>query len=114
LESLVFHYKIVFEQIEKIVQKKMNRLNIIGGGIQNKLLCQLTSDALNIEVLAGPIEGATVGNVGVQAIENKVVRNLAEWREIVQKSFPIEKYVPKNPKYFEENMSKFLEIYNNQ
>lgn len=110
LESLAFSYKNVFDEIEKLTNTKFEELNIFGGGIQNELLCHLTADALNIPVIAGPIEGTIIGNIGVQAIANNSVKDLREWREVVSKSFEMKVYEPTNPDYFETNKSKFLEI----
>ena len=74
---------------------------------QNELLNQLTADALGIEVIAGPIEGTIVGNIGVQAIATNAVKDLAGWREVVRNSFSPKVYKPKNTSYFVENREKF-------
>ena len=43
-QSLAVKYRFALEQIEIATGKKYDTLNIIGGGIQSKLLCQLTAD----------------------------------------------------------------------
>ncbi len=107
LESLAFNYKKTFERIEKITNKKIDKLHAVGGGIQNELLIQLTADALGIDVIAGPIEGTIVGNIGVQAIATNAVDDLTEWRKVVRNSFSPKVYKPKNTRYFDENREKF-------
>lgn len=107
LESLAFNYKKTLEEIEKITHNKIAKLHAVGGGIQNELLNQLAADALGIDVIAGPIEGTIVGNIGVQAIATNAVDGLTEWREIVRNSFSPKVYKPKNTRYFDENRNKF-------
>jgi len=110
LESLAFNYQIVLHELENMIGYKIGELNIIGGGIQNELLCQLTADALNIPVIAGPIEGTIIGNIGVQAIANNFVDDLKAWRKVVSKSFDLKIYKPKNHEYFESNKNAYLEM----
>lgn len=110
LESLAFNYRITLHDIEIITGKKITELNAIGGGIQNELLCQLTADALNIPVVAGPIEGTIIGNIGVQAMATNSVKGLDDWRSIVENSFKVKTYLPKNPDYFNKNEAKYKQI----
>jgi len=110
LESLAFAYKKVVKEIEETTGKKIEKLNAVGGGIQNEYLMQLTADAINRDVIAGPIEGTIVGNIGVQAIASGDVQNLKEWRSIVANSFQPKIFKPANAKYFDENEKNFEKI----
>jgi rhamnulokinase len=110
LESLAYSYKSTIDQIEKVTGKKIVVLNAVGGGIQNELLMQLTADAIGRPVIAGPIEGAIIGNIGTIAIASGAVSNLSEWRSIVENSFDVKKYYPTNTNYFQQNEKAYRGI----
>jgi len=74
------------------------------------LLNQLTADAIDREVVIGPVEGTIVGNIGMQAIARGDLASVSELRETVRESFPLQKILPKNPGYFEKNEKRFREI----
>ncbi len=114
LESLAFTYREKIAEVEEVTGKPVDRLNAVGGGIQNQLLTQFTADALDREVIAGPIEGTIIGNIGVQAMATKNVSDLSAWRSIVADSFDVKIYQPKNSAYFIENESKFHGIQMNK
>ncbi len=113
LESLAFSYRDVLNQIEKITNKKIINLHAVGGGIKNKILTQLTADAVNRKVIAGPMEGTVIGNIGVQAISTGATKNLHSWRNIVANSFNLEIFTPQNSNYFNENEQKYKDIISN-
>ena len=113
IESLAFSYKIVLKEIEEITGHKISVLNAVGGGIQNELLCQLTADALNLPVLAGPVEGTIIGNIGVQSIATEAVSGMKSWRNIVSNSFELKTYNPENVEYFNANEIIFKQICKN-
>ena len=54
--------------LNRCLPSPIHRLNIIGGGSQNKLLNQLTANALGIPVYAGPVEATAMGNILTQAM----------------------------------------------
>ena len=41
----------------------VDTVHLVGGGSQNRLLCQLTADHLGMPVLAGPVEATAFGNI---------------------------------------------------
>jgi rhamnulokinase len=66
----------------------------VGGGSQNSLLCQLTADATQLPVLAGPVEATALGNVMVQAYSRSHVNSLEEIRTVVRRSTEVSRYEP--------------------
>ncbi len=95
LESLALKYRGVLENIEDIVGGEIDCLHIVGGGIQNELLCQLTADAIGRKVITGPIEATASGNILMQAKAAGQIQTLAEAREIVRNSFEVKEYQSK-------------------
>lgn len=69
-------------------------LQIVGGGANNGLLCQLTADVTGREVLAGPTESTALGNLAVQMIEAGRIADIHEARQIISQSFAIQSYLP--------------------
>lgn len=95
LQSLASKYQQAVEKLNRCLPSPIRQLNIIGGGSQNKLLNQLTADALNIPVYAGPVEATAIGNILTQAMAKGEISNLQELREIVSRSFTPQVYYPK-------------------
>ncbi|MGK9477820.1 rhamnulokinase [Melioribacter sp. OK-6-Me] len=110
IESLAYSYRDTLKKIESVTAKKIERLHVVGGGIQNELLTQLTADATGCEVIAGPVEGAVLGNIGVQAISKGIVKNINEWREIVGNSSKLKTYLPNNKDYFDKNIERYNKV----
>ncbi len=92
LESLAERYKKVLASIEKLTGRRIRVIHIVGGGSQNRLLNQLAANITGRVVIAGPVEATAIGNVLIQAMGAGVVRDLREAREIVGRSFPVERF----------------------
>lgn len=103
LESLAFKYRMTFKELEELTGQRIERLHAVGGGIKNELLCQMTADAINREVVGGPAEGTVVGNIGMQAIAMGHLAGIEELRKVVSRSFDLKVYEPKQPGYWEEH-----------
>ncbi len=74
--------------------RPLEAVHVIGGGAQNRLLCQLTADACRLPVVAGPVEATALGNVLAQAYGLGLVRGAAEARAIVGASVELTTYLP--------------------
>jgi rhamnulokinase len=111
LESLALNYRWVLERIEEIIGKKIDVLHIVGGGIQNELLCQFTADALGRKVITGPIEATASGNIIMQAIAIGQIGSLSEARDIVAASFEVREYQPSNAEQWQKQYKKVKHIF---
>ena len=94
LESLALKYRWVLDRLEEMLGYRLEPIHIIGGGMQNRLLNQLTADATRRSVVAGPIEATATGNVLMQAIALGHLKSLDEARAVVRHSFKPETYAP--------------------
>lgn len=92
-DSLVESYQISVNQIESLLNKKFDKINIIGGGAQNNLLNRLLANKTNKKVYTGPIEATALGNIIVQLIAREKIQDLKEAKNLIKHSFTIEKYV---------------------
>jgi rhamnulokinase len=108
LEGLALRYRWVLERLEELLGGKLEVIHVVGGGCQNELLCQLTADACNRPVLAGPVEATAIGNVLVQALGLGLLGSLAEAREVVRRSFEVRTYLPQHPEQWQGPYQRFL------
>jgi rhamnulokinase len=93
-ESLALKYKEVLDSLQHIAPFKIKKLHVIGGGSQNKLLNQLTANAIGIPVIAGPSEATAYGNILMQAKGLGIVHSLSEMRTIIRNSVDLEIFYP--------------------
>ena len=107
LESLVLKYRLVRDELVKVMGRKIERLHIVGGGAHNWLLCQMTADALGLPVYAGPAEATAIGNIMVQAMAAGLVSSLEEIRTIVRESFRVRQYKPRPTKEWDAAYVRF-------
>lgn len=93
--NLAIIYAIVVEELEKMTEKEIHQLYVVGGGAQNKHLNQLTANLSRTTVFAGSAESTAIGNLMMQMITAGKVKDLEEGRNIIRHSFPIESFSPK-------------------
>ncbi len=106
-ESLALKYRVVFENFCALADKRFERLHAGGGGIQNAFLAQATADALGIEVIAGPIEATSCGNIVVQMIATGHLPDLAAGRQLVRESFDFQSYAPRDGEAWQAAYEQF-------
>ncbi|MCS7032731.1 MAG: rhamnulokinase, partial [Phycisphaerae bacterium] len=82
LESLALEYRRALQTLQRLINRQIAKLHIIGGGARNGLLNQMTADATGATVLAGPFEATACGNILGQAIGLGRLSDLAEARRI--------------------------------
>jgi len=93
-ESLALRYRGVLGEIEELTGRRVNTIHVVGGGARNRLLNQMTADATERPVVAGPVEATAVGNLLAQALCLGHLDSHAQGRALVRRSFPVETYEP--------------------
>jgi rhamnulokinase len=94
LQSLALKYREVLGYLEQLAGSRIDRIHIVGGGSQNRALNQMTADACQRPVLAGPVEATAIGNVLMQAIAAGDIADVTQARKVVRRSFDLAKYHP--------------------
>jgi sugar (pentulose or hexulose) kinase len=109
-ESLALKYRLVFEQAEDLLGRKLRGINIFGGGSRNWFLNQLTADFTDKVVYAGPEEATSIGNVLLQVAGLGIIRSLKELREYVKNSYNIKVFEPRHTGEHEEAYERFKKV----
>ncbi|RTE04393.1 rhamnulokinase [Paenibacillus whitsoniae] len=110
LESLALKYRYVFGMTEEVSAQRFNGLHMVGGGINNELLCQWTSNAIGKPVWAGPAEGSAIGNLAVQWIARGEFADIWEARKVIRESFPVKVYEPAQRDAWEDAYGRFVKV----
>lgn len=93
-QSLASRYQKGVEQLNKCLSSPIKQLHIIGGGSQNKLINQLTANALQIPVYAGPVEATAIGNILLQAQTTGEIESKEQLQEILFNTVTPQVYLP--------------------
>ena len=107
LESLAFKYRAVIDSLEELTGTRFTHVRIVGGGSRNRLLNQFTADATGRPVLAGPVEATALGNIAMQMLATGTVSSLREARQVIERSFPLERFEPNAPDRWHAHYRRF-------
>lgn len=112
LESLALEYHRRVESLAEITGHKPERLYMVGGGIHNKLLCQLTANATGITVHAGADQCTALGNALTQALATGKLSGPQDIRQVMLNSTTISVYEPADNKLWRVKRRQYGEICN--
>jgi rhamnulokinase len=107
LESLAFKYRLVLQNLEQLIGKRIGQIRVIGGGSKNRLLNQMTADATGKRVLAGPVEATALGNVAIQILATGGATSLKEVRNLIDRSYPVEVFEPLDTARWDRHADRF-------
>jgi rhamnulokinase len=96
LDSLALAYRDALADAMRLTGRAVDAVHIVGGGALNELLCQLTADACGLQVVAGPIEAAALGNILIQARSAGVLDgSLTDLRALIAATATLRRYKPR-------------------
>jgi len=110
LESLALSYRQTLDHISGILGRTFRKVHVVGGGSLNTLLCQFTSNATGIPVLAGPVEATASGNILAQAFARGLLSSPEEVREVVRHSTDFVEYQPEDAHYWEDRYASYVKL----
>ncbi|MFM8735323.1 MAG: rhamnulokinase family protein [Pirellulales bacterium] len=96
LESVAAAVRRTLGELDGLLGRRVSRIHVVGGGVKNRLLCQMIADATNRPVVAGPVEATAIGNLLVQLAGRDGTVDLRAVRAIVRDSFEPERYEPRD------------------
>ncbi|MFM7243791.1 MAG: rhamnulokinase family protein [Planctomycetaceae bacterium] len=96
LESVAAAIRRTLGELDELLGRRVSRVHVVGGGVQNRLLCQMIADATDRPVVAGPVEATAIGNLLVQLAGREGPLDLRAIRRIVRDSFEPVRYEPRD------------------
>jgi rhamnulokinase len=81
--------------LERLSGRTFKRIMIVGGGSQNRLLCQSTADFSGLPVDSYTLEGAAVGNIAAQLVALGEIPDHAAFRAMYSRQLKAVPYFPR-------------------
>lgn len=113
-DSLALKYNYVLSSLRQVAPFKIEKLHVIGGGSQNKLLNQATANAIGLPVVAGPSEATAIGNIMMQAKGLGIVKTLPEMRRVIGRCMQPEVFLPQDTEAWSLAFETFKTIIHQQ
>jgi rhamnulokinase len=96
LESVAAAVRRTLGELDRLVGRRISRVHVVGGGVKNRLLCQMIADATGRPLVAGPVEATAIGNLLVQFGGRNGALDLRAVRTVVRESFEPDHYEPRD------------------
>ena len=111
-QSIAMKYKYTFNKLNTVGENTYTRINMLGGGIKDTLLCRMTANATGAEVLAGPTEATVIGNIAVAYYALGEIKDFADIRSTVSASTDLKRYEPQDTEVWEKAYGEYLNVIN--
>lgn len=111
-ESVALKHRVRFDELQTLTGRKLDRIHMGGGGIQNELLVQAIANSCQVPVHAGPTEATACGNLITQMVATGQLPDIAAGRQLIRDSLPLKVFAPAagEIKEWEEALTRFQGI----
>ncbi|MCQ2530606.1 MAG: rhamnulokinase [Lachnospiraceae bacterium] len=113
-ESLAFKYRMTMETLERLTGTSLKVINMIGGGINSEMMCQLTANICGRKVIAGPEDAASLGNIITQMVASGEIPDIEAGRDLIRNTIEIKEYYPDGNPLWEEHYKEFCSLLANK
>ena len=111
LEGIAYNTRWLVQPVEKFLNRKVPSINIVGGGAQSDVWCQIFADVMNLEIkqAADPVQSnargaAWIGAVGLGEIAYADIQSLIQFKRSYQPN-------PSNRAVYDQGFNAFTTIY---
>ena len=106
LESVAAAIRRTLGELDSLLGRRVSRVHVVGGGVQNALLCQMIADATGRPVVVGPVEATAIGNLLVQLLARDEAVDLLAIRRVIRDSFDPVHYTPRDTARWEARLPR--------
>ena len=111
LEGIAFNTRWLMTPVEKFIGRKVDTINIVGGGAQSDVWCQIFADVMNVQIkqVADPIYAnargaAWIAAAGLKAIAFSDIAKLVQYRKCYEPQ-------AQNRALYDDKFEVFQQIY---
>jgi rhamnulokinase len=96
LDSLASAFAMTLRDAVRLSGRDVRVVHLVGGESRNELFCQLTADACELPVEAGPVEATAIGSVLVQGRAHGFLNGeLSDLRRLVRATHQLRRFEPR-------------------
>jgi sugar (pentulose or hexulose) kinase len=111
LESLALRYRRTLDEIEQITGQPIEVLHLVGGGSKNDVLNQFTANAVQRQVVTGPVEATALGNIAAQAMATGELASLADARDAIRRSTETQVWRPQQEAAWKSAYERYRRLF---
>ena len=94
LDSMALAIAEALREAQQCSNREVRVVHMVGGGAANNLLTSLVSATTGLELVAGPVEASSLGNLLVQLQASGQISGSEAMRALVERSFPSRRLQP--------------------